>query len=464
MAVDNNTIIGDFLLRNTNDAQQLGLTSTLSGLSQGMRQIFDPMNGDIYNHFLDWMIKVPAFSYTRDASFENRLKPFIKRVTYGGSVIENQVGWVTEHSLDVADSKLLKTYYPEGAQAFHTQNRQGVFPITVNREDLRTAFEDEYGLNAFAAQVMQAPINSDELQTYQYMKEQLAVYDAEHPMYTVTYASEPDTVDEARLLLADMVAWAEQITYPSVRWNATGDMAHPIATFDRPENMVLLVTPRLYGFYKVLGFGMLFHRDEAEAPYRVVVMDEFPMPDVFAVLCSESWFQTYDTEYGNYSFFDADTLNTQYRLHHWQILHASPFAPIVCFGTRSNPKDTATVTLTTTGLTLTPATGNVALGGTLQLAPELTGSIAPTTAKGVGVRPDSVTYRVSAHTAGSETEDVEAVPLNTRTFVDSDDVLHVQATRLPVGTLIDVEATSTYVNPSGKTTTYTANGEYTVTA
>ena len=63
MAVDNNTIIGDFLLRNTNDAQQLGLTSTMQGLSQGMHQIFDPYkagSSDIYNHFCDWLIKVPA--------------------------------------------------------------------------------------------------------------------------------------------------------------------------------------------------------------------------------------------------------------------------------------------------------------------------------------------------------------------------------------------------------------------
>lgn len=461
MAVDNNTIIGDFLLRNTNDAQQLGLNSTLSGLSQGMMQIFEPYNGDIYNHFLDWMIKVPAFEYTRNVSFENRLRPFIKRVTYGGSVIENQVGWIQEHSLDVQDSKLLKTYFPNGAQAYHTQNRQGVFPITVNRDDLRTAFSDEYGLNAFAAEVMQAPINSDELQTYQYMKQLFAEYDAEHPMYTVTYEKEPETVDTARLLLADMVAWAEQITFPSVRWNATGDLGKPIATFDRPENMVLMVTPRLYGFYKVLGFGMLFHRDEAEAPYRVVVMDEFPMPDVFAVLCSESWFQTYDTEYGNYSFFDPDTLNTQYRLHHWQILHASPFAPIVAFGTRANPKDTATVTLTTTGLTLTPATADVPLGGTLQLVPKLTGSVSPAT-KGVGARPDAVTYEVSAHT--DDAVDPKSVPLNSRTRVDSDDVLHVQASGLAVGTKIDVKATSAYTNPSGAATEYTATMEVTVTA
>lgn len=458
MAQTNNTIIGDFLLANTNDAQQLGLDSTMSGLSRGMMQIFEPTKGDIYNHFVDWLVKVPGFQYTRATSFENGLKAFVKKVDYGGSVYENQVGWVQEHQYDNVDSKLLKTYFPEGAQAYHEQNRQGVFPITLNRDDLRTAFQDEYGLNSLAAQIMQAPINSDELQTYQYMKQLLAVYDNETPIYTVTYDSTPSSVEEARLLLADMVGWAARIKYPSAIWNASAAHGHAIATFENPERMVLLVTPQLYGYYKVLGFGMLFNRDEAETPFRVVVMDEFPMAGVDAVLCSEDWFQVYDTEYGNYSFFDADTLNTQYRLHHWQILSASPFAPIIAFGTRTTPS-TSVVTMTASDVNITPASGGtIEPGGTLQLGVDLVGTVSPET-EGVDVKPDAVVWSVSAETAASEGE---PIALNSRTFVDDDNVLHAQKTNLEAGNVLHVTGTSVYVNPSGETTKYTKTIDVTV--
>lgn len=457
MAVDNNTIIGDFLLRNTNDAQQLGLSSTMTGLSQGMMQIFEPTNGDIYNHFVDWLIKVPAFQYTRAKSFENGLKAFIKKVPYGGGVLENQVGWVKEHNYDITDSKLLKMYYPEGAQAYHTQNRQGKFPVSLSRDDLRSAFQDEQGLNALAAQISQAPINSDELQTYRYMLQLLSVYDNDNPIWTVHYDAEPTSVDDARLLLADMVAWTQQIKFPSVRYNATGKHT-PIATFENPENMVLLLTPRLYGLMKVLGFGMLFNRDEADTPFRIVVVDEFPMAGVFAVLCSEDWFQVYDTEYGMYSFFDSDSLTTQYRLHHWQILSTSPFAPIICFGTREVTAGSI-VTQNVTGLNITPATGGtVEPGGVLQLGVELTGSISPET-PGVDVKPDSVTWSVTAETAASEGEPIE---LNSRTRVTNDNVLHVQRTNLEAGNVLHVTGTSTYVNPSGTTTPYTKTIDVTI--
>lgn len=460
MATDNNTIIGDFLLRNTNDAQQLGLASTMSGLSRNMQSIFDPCNGDIYNHFVDWLVKVPAMQYTRAQSFENGLKAFVKKVNFGGSVYENQVGWVQERAFDNVDSRILRTYFPEGAQAYHTQNRQGVFPVTINRDDMRTAFMDEYGLNALAAQISQAPINSDELQTYDYMKQLLAEYDNATPIYTINYDTDPNTVEGAQMLMSDLVAWSKKIeVYPSARWNASAASGHAIATFEKSENMVLLLTPEIYGRLKVLGFGMLFNRDEAETQFRIKVMDEFPMPGVFAVLCSEAWFQCYDTEYGMFSFFDADTLNTQYRLHHWQILSTSPFAPIVCFGTRAATVNT-TVSQTVTGVEITPKSGAVIeAGGTLQLGVNLLGSVS-VEGVGVEVKPNSVTWAISAKE--SDADGAASVPLNTRTRISDDAVLHAQKSGLAAGNVLTITGTTTYVNPSGATEKFSATINVTV--
>lgn len=460
MAVDNNTIIGDFLLRNTNDAQQLGLSSTMSGLSRNMQGIFDPCNGDIYNHFVDWLVKVPAMQYTRSQSFENGLKAFVKKVNFGGSVYENQVGWIKERSFDNVDSRILQTYFPDGAQAYHTQNRQGVFPVTINRDDMRTAFNDDYGLNALAAQISQSPINSDELQTYDYMKQLLAVYDHETPIYTVHYDSDPNTVEGAQMLLSDLVAWAQKIAvYPSARWNASAASGHAIATFEKPENMVLLITPELYGRLKVLGFGMLFNRDEAETQFRIKVMDEFPMPGIFAVLCSEDWFQCYDTEYGMYSFFDADTLNTQYRLHHWQILSTSPFAPIVCFGTRAATVN-ATVTQTVTGVEITPKSGAVVeAGGELQLGVNLLGTV-DKEGVGVEVKPNAVVWSIAGK--ASSDESAAAIELNTRTRIDDDAILHVQKTGVSAGNVLTITGTAVYINPSGDTEQFSATITVTV--
>ena len=207
---------------------------------------------------------------------------------------------------------------------------------------------------------------------------------------------------------------------------------------------------------KVLGFGMLFNMEEAQTKFRIKVMDEFPMPGIFAVLCSEDWFQCYDTEYGMYSFFDTDTINTQYRLHHWQILSTSPFAPIICFGTRTIVAK-STVTQTVTDVNITPASGGtVKPGETLQLGVELTGTVSPET-DGVSVKPNAVVWSISAKASAkaSAEQNAEPIALNSATRITDDNVLHLQKTGIEAGNVLYITGTTVYVNPSGDTSKYT---------
>jgi len=455
MATNNATIIGDFLMSGTNDYQQRIPNPTQAGVTAVARALFDPTNRDIYNNFCQWLITVPAFSYTRAQSFENGLKSFVKKIQFGNGLIENQVGWVKAHAYDPAAETLLKKHFPEGAQAYHTQNRQDVYPISLSRDALRTAFNDEYGLNQLAAQIMQAPINSDEYDTYRLMLNLLAEYDANSEIYTVHYDSEPTSEEEARSLLADMVAWSKRITFPSALYNASGAYGSPIATFSKPSQMVLMVTPEIYGLIGVKGLGMLFNIEQGEIPYRTIVVDEFPMPGVFAVLCDESWFQVYDTEYGTYSFFDPETLTMQYFLQHWGVYSASPFAPILAFGTRA-AGSAAIVTETVTGVDVSAAAASVELGGSVALSVALTGTVDPSD-EGVEVEPDSVTWAVTAM-RGSE-----AVKLNSRTRVDYKNILHVQSSgELKSGDVLTIMGTATYKNPSA-TATDTFTDSVTVT-
>ena len=114
-------------------------------------------------------------------------------------------------------------------------------------------------------------------------------------------------------------------------------------------------------------------------------------------------------------------------------------------------------------MSFTPATGDVPLGGTLQLNLALAGSVTPTGTP-VAVEPDAATYTVAAtHTADSTTTPVK---LNSRTYISPDGILHVQKSGdLAVGDKIVVTAKTAYVNPSdSKVTDYTATFTATVTA
>ena len=98
----------------------------------------------------------------------------------------------------------------------------------------------------------------------------------------------------------------------------------------------------------------------------------------------------------------------------------------------------------------------------LKLNPELSGTVTATDA-GIAVEPDSCLYTVVATRTG-EGDTTEAVELNNRTFVDNHNVLHLQKTGVEVGDVLTITGVSTYVNPSGATSVYTATFTATVVA
>lgn len=455
MALNNSTIIGRFLLNGTNDYQQRIPDPVQAGMTATARALFDPLNRDIYNNFANWLVQVPSFAYTRNHSFENGLKQFVKKRSFNGNFMEMQVAWIKGHSYQNDVSDILATHYPRGEQVYHQLDYKLKYPLSIAREDMMTAFTDETGLSDLIASIMQGAINADEYDVYHSMLQLVAEYDRDNRIYTVHYDTVPSTVDDARSLLRDMVAWAQRIKFPSTAYNASS-----IATFARPEDMVLLVTPEIYGAIGVQGLGMLFNRADGEVPYRTVVVDAFPIDGVFALLMDESWFQCEDVVYENTSFYDPSKLVTNYWLHHWMTLSTSPFAPIIAFGTRAANEGPIVVKQTVTGLTIAGENSvtTVKAGGTLPLTVKLTGSIAPES-DGVEVKPDAATFEVTGATAEKAT-----VRLGSRTYVDYDNgafVLHVSKT-VRSGTVLTVKGASTYVNPSGDTTSYTATATITV--
>ena len=192
---------------------------------------------------------------------------------------------------------------------------------------------------------------------------------------------------------------------------------------------------------------------------RQIIVDEFPIPNVVAMLTTEDFFIMQDTLYETTSFWNAETLATNYYLHHWEIVSASPFVPAIMFTVGGDGTTIPTVKQTVTAITLTGA-DTAEAGEDVQLTVNLTGTLAPVH-EGVAVEPDAATFAVAATDGSAEPKAVELDPMNT--YVDKFAVLHL-ADDLPAGTVVTVTATSAYVNPSAATTHYTAAHVVTITA
>lgn len=450
MAVNNNTIMARAALNATNDYAQRIPDPTQAGIQATMDALFDPMNGQYYNYFVDYLINRIGMTYVRQQSYKNPLAVFKKnKLNYGSTIQEIAPKWIKGHSYLDDDETLLKLRRPEAKTWYHSQNRRDQYAISVVREELQTAFTDEYGLNNFIAAVMEAPVNADEYDEYNIMKNLIAVYEDTWGFYKYHLDSAPTDEESGKRLLTALQTFGGKLQFPSTLYNAVPG----IPVFAKPSELVLITTPEVMANLNVQALAALFHDDRAAVDYRTVIIDEFPIPDAVAMLTTEDWFVCHDTVYQTSSFYNPQTLSSTFFLNHFSILSVSPFVPCLLFTTGEGTTN-RTITMTPTGLTVTGDATSVAPGGSVQLTLDLTGSVdGVEPGEDIAVRPDAATYVVTCDNAD--------VNLNSRTRVDPYGVLHVQKTGLNDGDTLTVTATSTYRNPSGEYTEYT--GTYSVT-
>ena len=470
MAVNNSTILDRVWLNGSNDYQQRIPRETVSDMDATVSYLFAPENFDLYNQFVNVLINRIGATYVHQQAWRNPLAGFKKAdLRWGDKLEEIAVKWVRSHSYsDVPDvEKLFGDYRPESAVWFHKINRQEYYPISVNREELMMAFAgdgESEGLNNYIAQIMEVPISSDEYDEYRIMLELFAFYEQRMGFFKRNLTSIPsditDSADSAKTLLKMVKADAGRLAFPSSRYHADVPELRDYPVFARPEELIFLTTPEVRAAIDVDALMGAFHMEKGEIQERIVLVDEFPMAGVGAVLTTRDFFQCRDRLRQTTSRFNELTLSTNFFLHRWGMYSVSPVAPAICYTT-----DEGTTILNTTqtvsGLSVnTPNNANSFAFGTkeIQLDVALIGNITNNNGDVFEVRPDSETFNVVVVENASGHS---AVVKSARTYVDRNYVLHIgddvyeHMNEEAVPCLVVVEATASYINPSGTTNTYT---------
>lgn len=456
MATNNTTIAGRVYLSGTNDFQQRVPDPTISGIDATSKFLFDPMNRRYLNEFVDAFVNRIGTQVVHNNQWENPLTVFKgSNLRYGASIQESAIKWLRAHTYDVDDASLLQVERPEAAVWYHTVNRKDRYDITLDLPDLQQAFADEMGLNRLIDAVMTVPRNSDNYDEYLCMLNQIAFYEKNWQFFKHQSAAPTDEATGKEFLKA-LRAYAKKLKFPSSLYSPVS-AEYGIPTFAKPEELVLFITADAAASIDVDTLASVFQLDKAEAAYRTIEVPELPVPNAFALLTTDSFFVCNDYVYANESFYNPQTLSTNYYLHHWEVVSASPFVPAILFTTDAGTT-VPTLTQAVTGVNITAAKTSLKPGDTTQLAVELVGTVAAND-EGIELAPDAVTWSVSGETAATAGE---PLALNSATRVDRLGVLHVQKTGLEASNVLHVTGTTSYVNPSGATTQYTKTVDITI--
>ena len=446
MAVKNSTIMQKVWESGTNDFQQRIPDPTQQGMEAMAKALFVPMNERFYNEFVDILVNRIGFTIVRQAKWENPLAAFKGgKLNFGSTIQELIPGWIKAHSYEDDVETLLKVNRPVLEQCFHTVNREDRYDITINQEELKFAFVDDYGLSNLIASVMQVPYNSDNYDEYKSMLQQIAIYEDNFGFFKQHLDNMPTTEAAGKQFLKLVREYTGKLRFPSTLYNA--NVVDNIPVFAKQDELILLYTPEVAASISVDVLASLFNVSKAELQVRTVMVDEFPIPDAVALLTTRDWFVTHDKVYTTNSFYNPQQLNVNYYLHHWEVISCSPFVPAILF-TLGDGTDVSTITQEVTGMSITASAEIANPGDKVQLFPSLVGTFGD----GTNVKPASAaTYEL----VFSETEK------NTRTYVDRNNVLHIQKNAKP-GDVLKVVATSTYRNPSEVESPVSASIEITI--
>lgn len=337
MAVNNSTILDRCKLEGTWEYQQRVPSATQSGVAQVADFLFDPLNKMYLNQFVDILVNRIGMTRILGRTWDNPWSRMKKgNLPYGSTVQEIGAKWLKAHSYEDDIESLLKLHRPELEAAYYTINRRDQYDISIVYDEVRNAFTDEYGLNSLINQVTDVPISSDNYDEFLCMKNLILERYARDGFYkheiTVTGMSKKEIAQE---ILEAARMYAEKMKFPSIVYN----MVEIPAFIKDSDELIFVTTPETNAIMDVSALAAAFNMQKSEIPYSNEIIDEWPMVadgDIAGIVTTKDFFQVYDALYTTTSFYNPQTLATNYYLTHWQVMAYSPFVPAVMIVTKSS--------------------------------------------------------------------------------------------------------------------------------
>lgn len=333
---DNTRILNAIRKASGSEYQKRIPAATKANIQDVIHNLFSWKPG--MNEFLDGFVNRIGMEIARDQSWNNPLAKFkIGMLDYGDTIEEYMAGLLKATRYDPDRQELEKEIFgaekPDVAVAYHKVNRQDKYKLTINQPLLRRAFNNEQGLSKFITSLMAMPEKSDNWDEFLLMSSLFSEYDRAGGFFKVNVpdlsAIDSDG-DDARYALRRMREMAGNLGFIDTLYNAAG---MPVAA--NPDELELFITPEANATLDVEALAGTFNIDRAKFDTRTTIIPQkhFGIPGAQAILTTRDFFVVADQLLETTVAENPVGLHTNYWLHHWQVVSASPFVPAIVFTT-----------------------------------------------------------------------------------------------------------------------------------
>lgn len=390
-------------------------------------RIFETLDAysPIMNEFCDLLVNRIGLTVFQTNSFRNSLAP-LKRgeQQFGGVIQEIQTGLIKAERYDPNNTNPFGAPKPDIEVNYYTMNRQDVYPMRYNRDQLRQAFVNDGGLSSMLNDILATPLKSDQWDEYLIMR---GLIKGAHDAWTMPTVKVPDIATASDKEAAGKeIAVAMREHYLMMR-DFIKTQYNPKHMPVSSDELVILGTPAFFAYFDVEVLAAAFHMDKANfIADRTIVVDDFDIAGAQAVLIDASAYLCADNLVANDTIYNPRTRDWISYLHHWGTYALSDMRNMLLFSsTEEDNLGTVTAkTVTGVNLALTNTVSNNAVleaGAEIELAPKVTYSDSTSD--------EAVFYLITDLSATAPADTSAPTPNvispDTGTYVDDQNVLHV---------------------------------------
>lgn len=237
---------------------------------------------------------------------------------------------------DTGLADILTVQKPDTAASWFRLNRQDKYKVTINNEQLTSAFTSWGALENFIGQITDSLYNGNTIDEYQYTKQIITdALDASQLRTVQTVMP----VDEGtgKQFMSSLRNLSLQFTFPSTAYNCytlMGGTGNARVTWSPINRQVILIRADVASAVGVEVLASAFNLNYSDYLARQIIVDSFDDDNTcLAVLCDERAFQIREKLRRFATFYNASGLSWQYYYHAWDTFSLSPFHNLVALTT-----------------------------------------------------------------------------------------------------------------------------------
>lgn len=293
-------------------------------------------NVNLANEFTSALMNKVAFTVVHNKIFKNPLA-ILKKGTkpLADKVEEVFVNYAKAESYDPEGLNLLGRKLPDVKAIYHEMNRQDKYKVSISLEQLSKAFRSYGDLRNFYNVIINSLYNGDNKDEFVIFKKLLTNAIDKKYVKAIEVADPCTSAENAKDFIKAVKTISGGMAFPSDQYNGYVDCqttdTKPVETFTEVADQLIIIDNATNVALDVDVLANAFNISKQEFLARRIVIDAFPDSTVRAMIIDKDFTQIYDDLYQIRSFENGEGLYTNYILHHWQTISASPLVNAVSF-------------------------------------------------------------------------------------------------------------------------------------